>query len=58
LGAACLKRKHQFEKIYARLDGLTVTGEKKKGHDLNLKRILNVAAECNFILNEENLNFE
>jgi len=45
-------KRHRLKKVYAYLDDFTVMGE-TLGARQNLKCLLDAAAECNLIINEE-----
>jgi len=50
-------KRHRLKKVYAYLDGLTVTGETLEEHDRNLKCLLDAAVECNLTIYEETSKF-
>ena len=49
--------RHRLKKVYAYLDGLTVTGETLEEHDRNLKCLLDTTAECDLTISEEKSKF-
>jgi len=43
----CSIKRYQLQKVYAYLDDMTINGETIEEHELNLKCLLDAAAECN-----------
>jgi len=50
-------KRFNLKKVYAYLDDLVVTGANLAEHDMNLKLLLDAAAECNLTLNETKSRF-